>query len=154
MRKEFPREGMIRPRWLIPLTAAFVVAMLGIWLNGMISGPGLEPGPEDYVVVSVLCGVSVAVALRACRWAVQVSETGVVVIGFFSERSLRWSEISHCAADDRGMSIYSRQGDVVTSPAFGLPKWRYMGINRLSTGENLALYLMERASEVPEDDRR
>lgn len=101
----------------------------------MLSGPGPDPGPLEYVALSVLSAVFAAGALRTCRWAVGVSETRVVVIGLFSERSLAWWEITHCVTDDGGMHIYSDHGDVLTERYFGRPKWRDMGIKRLATGE-------------------
>jgi hypothetical protein len=127
----------------------FAAFMTGIWVTGMVSGPGPEPRWDDYLALTAICLPSVLLALwSTTRWFVDITDQGITVGHLRYSTAIPWPQVVGVTADYWGLRISNAEGQVVTARMFGRPKWRDFGITRLSTAENLAAHLTKLADEV------
>ena len=146
VRRKFPRRGRVRPRWLRPWSLVSAAALTGLWVYGMVDGPGPDPGWIDYVALSAFALPFIMADLwLGGRWYVNLRDDGVTVAHFWGSTAVPWRDIEHVAAEHWGLRIRTVSGEVVTARAFGRPRWRDYGISRLSTAENLAAHLKKLA---------
>ena len=96
VRRKFPRRGRVRPRWLRPWSLVSAAALTGLWVYGMVDGPGPDPGWIDYVALSAFAlPFIMADLLLGGRWYVNLRDDGVTVAHFWGSTAVPWRDIEH-----------------------------------------------------------
>ncbi len=145
-------KRVYRPRGFLLLWRSMAVGFGAAMLVVAAEGPGPDPGPEDYAGAVVLGAAFFLGLWRVGRMRLECSSDGVTVVGYFTDRHMRWADIAGFTVDYAGLHVVGTDG-VMTARMLGKPNWRSW-TGRRSRNEDIADQLTAlRASTVPSDTR-